>query len=117
VALHDWRRVPFAGERVGLRGVKTHSQVERSLRRGKPVGFLVGTRTFILEIEVERAIRVDLERHPITNGKAIETIRNLKALIVVERDRPKSIRWRGGALVEVDHVLVGAVEWFARVVG
>ena len=37
--LHDRRRIPFAGQRFRLRRVEAHRQIERSLRRGKPVGF------------------------------------------------------------------------------
>src|SRR6267378_5498662 len=51
--LRDRRRIPFAGERLRLRSVQAHGQIERSLRGGKPVGFHVLSGTFVLEIEVK----------------------------------------------------------------
>jgi hypothetical protein len=44
-------RIPFPGERVGLRAVEAHARVERSLRRGQPVGFWVaGSMFFAAEV-------------------------------------------------------------------
>src|SRR5882672_6104295 len=64
-ALHpcDRRRAPFTGERLGLWTIEPHGQVERGLRRGKPIGFLVLSRALVLKIDIERAIGVGLERH------------------------------------------------------
>src|SRR5947207_3750172 len=80
----DWRRVPFAGERLRLRAVKTHAHVEWGLWRGQPVGFLLFAGTLILEIQVKRTIRVGLERHPAADGEPIEHIADLEAFAVVE---------------------------------
>ena len=113
----DRRRVPLAGERFGLRGVQPHSQIERPLRRGKPVSLFVRPRAFVLEVKVERAVRVVFERHPATHRKAIEAVCHLKAVTVVERDRPKGIHRRRSALVEMDRVLACAVERLAGFVG
>ena len=54
----DGRRIPFASQRLGLRAIETHAQVERPLRRGQPVGFLILAPAFILEIRIERAVCV-----------------------------------------------------------
>ena len=47
------RRVPFAGQRFGLRSIEAHGQVEGPLRSRKPVGFFACTRALVLEIKVE----------------------------------------------------------------
>src|ERR1700730_5418077 len=55
--LHDRRGIPFPGQRLRLRAVEAHGQVEGSLRRRKPVGFHVLARTFVLEVKIERTVR------------------------------------------------------------
>src|SRR5215469_11464916 len=82
----DRRRVPLAGKGLRSGRIKAHQQIECAFRGWKPVGFLVRTRTFILEIKIERSVRVVLERHPTTDCEAIERVGNLKALTVIERD-------------------------------
>src|SRR5271168_1568660 len=52
------RRIPFAGERFGLRAIKAHGEVEWPFRRGKPVRFFVFAGAFVLEVQIERAIYV-----------------------------------------------------------
>jgi hypothetical protein len=52
---HDRRWIPLAGERVGLRTIKAHGQIERSLRCGEPVDLFVRPWALVLEVEVERA--------------------------------------------------------------
>src|SRR6185312_3032863 len=108
--LGDGRRVPLAGEGVRLGSVEAHRQVERPLRRGQPVNLVVRSRTLVLEVEVKRAVLVISERHPATHGKTIEAVCYLKAVTVVERDRPKGICWRYSAPVEVDCVFACTVE-------
>jgi hypothetical protein len=100
--LYDRRRTPFSGERGRLRRVKAHGQVEWSFRRRQPVGFLVLARAFVLEIEVERAVRVELERHPTADGETIKHIGHLKPFIVIESDRPESINRRKILLLKVN---------------
>src|ERR1700722_11287504 len=56
------RRAPFSRECFGLGTIKAHGQVKCPLRRRKPVGFLVLAWALVLEIEVERTVRVGLER-------------------------------------------------------
>jgi len=77
---------PFTGERLGLRAIEPHSQVKGSLRCGKPIGFLVLSRTLVLEIEVKRAIGVDLEWHPTSDCEAVQAVSDLKPLRVIESD-------------------------------
>ena len=48
---HHRRRVPFAGECLGLRAIETHAHVERPLRRGQPVGFFVFAGALVLEVK------------------------------------------------------------------
>ena len=56
------RRVPFTGQRIALRCIETHGEVERPFRCRQPVRLLVGAGALVLEIEVEGAVRVVFER-------------------------------------------------------
>src|ERR1700732_1415896 len=103
-ASHGRRRIPLAGERVELRDVEAHCQVEWPLRRGKPVGLFVLSWALVLEVEVERAVRIVLEWHPATNGETVEAVGDLKALRVVKRDGPKGIHRRRSAFLETNRV-------------
>ena len=87
------------------------------LRCGKPVSLFVCPRTLVLEVKVERAVRIIFKWHPTANRKAIEAVCNLKAVTVVERERPKGIYWRCSAFVEVDGVLARTVKRLAGFVG
>jgi hypothetical protein len=51
--LDDRRGIPLAGQRLAFRCIDPHREVEWSLRRWQPIGLLVGTRAFALEIEIE----------------------------------------------------------------
>ena len=46
----------------------------------------VGAGTFVLDIDRQRAVCVALEGHPAAHRKAVDGIRDLKALVVVEGD-------------------------------
>src|SRR5262245_16345858 len=72
--LHDRWGVPFAGQGLALRGIEAHSQIEGPLRCGQPVGLLAGARTVVLEVQVERTIRVVRKWHPAADGEAVETV-------------------------------------------
>src|ERR1700730_16758108 len=109
----DRRRVPFAGERLGFRGVQAHCQIEWSPRRGEPVGFHVLSGTLVLEIEIERAIGIMLERHPAAYREAVQDVADLQSLLIVKGDRPEGIDRRRSALLETDGVLVCTIERLA----
>ncbi|MNF92442.1 hypothetical protein D3C84_750870 [compost metagenome] len=70
----------------------------------------------MLEIQIQRAIGVVLERHPAADGKAVEFVANLEAFRVIQGDRPERIDRRLRALVEMQHVVVGTVEGLPLVV-
>ena len=55
--LGNWRRVPFARERIALWGIEAHGQIERSLRRRQSVCLLVRARALVLEIKIKRSVR------------------------------------------------------------
>jgi hypothetical protein len=82
----------------------------------QPVRFLVRARALALELEIERAVRLGLERHPVRDGEAVDRIRNLEALRVIKGDRPERVSRRRGTVVESDGVLAGAVERLAGLV-
>ena len=81
-------------------------RLNRPFRRGQPVPLLVLARALILEIQVERTVRVVLERHPTADCESIEAVRDLEAVPVIERDRPEGVHGRDGGFVEVDRVVV-----------
>src|SRR5215469_2692194 len=110
------RRVPFASQCFGLRSVDAHSEIERSFGNWKPVGLFFCSGAPILKIKVERPVRVVGEWHPTADGKAVQAVGDLKAFVVVERNRPKGVRRRGSAFIEVDFVVVCTVKRFARLV-
>src|SRR4029077_20143659 len=110
------RRIPFTSQRIVFRSIETHGQVECSFGSGQPVRFLARARTFVLEVEIKRAVGVVLEWHPATDGEAIERVRYLKALRVIECNGPKRADWRQLAFVEVKHILVRAGERLASLV-
>src|SRR5215471_10695352 len=112
----DRRWVPLAGERLQFRGVETHRQVERSFRGWEPVGLLVRAGAGVLEIEIERSVRVVLEGHPTADGKTIERVGYLEALAVISRDRPESTCRRHLPFVEVKRVFVRAIKRLAGLI-
>src|ERR1700684_2339745 len=54
----DWRRVPLPRERVRLWTVEAHRQIEWPIRRGNPIPLFVCPRIFVLEVKVDRAVRI-----------------------------------------------------------
>ncbi|MCY1440763.1 hypothetical protein D9M71_570480 [compost metagenome] len=67
----------------------------------------------MLEVQVQRAVVIGLERHPAADGKAFKLVTNLEAFRVVQGDGPEGIdRWRGAGR-EVQAVGVGAVQRLA----
>src|SRR5580704_17308520 len=116
LGLDDRWRVPFASQSFGLRSIEAQAKVEGPFGSRKPVGFLFCTWTLVLKIKVERPVRTVLEWHPATDGETVQAVSDLKAFLVVKCDRPESIRRRDGRFVEVNRVLVCAVERFARLV-
>ena len=107
--LHDWRRIPFASQRFRLRSIEAHAEVEGPLGSGKPVGLLFCTWALVLEIKVERPIRIVLEWHPAADGKTVQAVSDLVAFLVVECDRPESVRRWDGSFVEVDRGESGVI--------
>jgi hypothetical protein len=79
----------------------------------KPVGFFVFGGAFVLEVKVERPIRIGLERKVAADRETIERVRHLKALSVISRDGPEGVDRRRGSLVEADPIFVRAVERLA----
>ncbi len=98
------------GQRLGFGRIEAHREVERPLRRRQPVLLLVLARALVLEIEIERTVGIVLERHPAADREPVEAVGNLETLRIVERDRPERLDRRRRALLEMQHVLAGAVE-------
>ena len=71
---HDRRRIPFAGQRFGLRSIDAHAKVEGPFGSRKPIGLLFCTWALVLKIKVERSVWTVLERPPATDGETVQTI-------------------------------------------
>jgi hypothetical protein len=111
--LDNRRGIPSAGQRLGLRRVQAHRQIEWRPRRGKPVGFELLAGTVVLEVKIERTVRIVFERHPAAHRKAVQSVTDLESFLIVERDRPERIYRRSRSLLECYGVLVCAVERLA----
>ena len=85
----DRRRVPFTRQRIALWRIEPHGQVEGSPWRWKPICFHVRAGTLVLEINIERTIRVILKRHPAADREPVALICNLKTVRIIVRDRPE----------------------------
>src|SRR5216683_6628419 len=85
------RRLPGAVERLRLRPVDPHGHVERSLGGGQPVRLLLLARRLALDVDVERAVLVVLERHPGGDVVAVDRVLDEKRLRVVHGQRPEGV--------------------------
>src|ERR1700687_4033388 len=81
--IHDGRGIPFSGQRLRLRTVEAHGQIEGYLTRRKPIGFLVLARVLVLEVKLERAVRILFERHPAADGEPVQGVANLESFRIV----------------------------------
>ena len=98
--LHDRWRVPLAGQCIRLRAVETHGQVEAALWSRQPICLLVLSGALVLQIEIERT-GIVLERHPRTDRKAVDAVRHLEAVRVIEGHRPERIHRRRRSFLEM----------------
>src|SRR5262249_27182144 len=107
---HHRRRSP--GARHDLLGGPEHTQrqIEACGWRRKPVALLVGAGRIVLDVKIERAIRIELQRVAIADSKALDGVGGKVAVIVVERKRPESFDRRELAFFEVQAVTLGALE-------
>ena len=64
----------------------------------------------VQEIKVERTVRFVLQRYPIADGKPVQAIGDLKALLIVARDRLESVHGWRGVFLAVDGILGRAVD-------
>jgi hypothetical protein len=95
-----------SGQRLGLRSVQAHGQIERSLWRGKPIGFQLFSRALILGNK-DQANHLDrTERHQAADGEAVQHVADLESFLIVKRDRPEGIDRQGCALLKGDRVFV-----------
>ena len=69
------RRRPGAVEHFALGPIEAHHQVERGFRNGKPVPLLVPSGRLGLQVEIERAVRVENELVAIADRLPLERIR------------------------------------------
>ena len=77
--LRDRRRIPFTCERVGLRRVEAHGQIEGSLRRWQPVRLTVLAGALVLDLNVSGY-----------HGKAVEAVRVARPASIISSARASS---------------------------
>jgi len=101
--VHDWRRIPFASQRFRLRSIEAHAEVEGPLGSGEaswPRFLHLGSRSG----NKGRADPSGLHWNGIQllTAKTVQAVSDLVAFLVVECDRPESVRRWDGRFVEVD---------------
>jgi hypothetical protein len=106
--------LPVSASDFGALEAKT--KIKGPFGSRKPISFLFRTWALVLKIEVERSVRIELEWHPAADGKTVQAVSYLEALLVVECYRPESVHRRDSRLIEVNCLFVRAVERFARLV-
>src|SRR5262245_24599996 len=77
--LPDRRRRPRSIQGLAPRRIQPHRKVELACRSRQPVGFLVRTGPLVLDVDVERAIAVELELVAVAERKATKRVRCLEA--------------------------------------
>ncbi len=78
------RRRPASVDHLALRRIQSHGQVEVSRRCRQPVRLLVGSRRRLLKVEIQRSIRVELERITIADGVPLQIIRRREPVLVLQ---------------------------------
>src|SRR6266446_2884609 len=91
-----------------LRKVVAQREVELPWRGRQPVGLLLRTRRLGLQVDVERPVGVELERHPRGDGVAVEDVHHVEVALVL-RHGPGAVGRRELVFLETHHVRVGAV--------
>src|SRR4026208_664873 len=95
-----------------LRKVVAQREVELPWRGRQPVGLFVRTRRLGLQVDVERPVGVELERHPRGDGVAVEAVHYVEVALVL-RHGPGAVGGSELPWLETHRVLVGAVERLA----
>jgi len=102
------RRRPAAINDLRAWRIESHCYSERAFRRrGQPVPLLVLPRILRLNVQVERPVVVVLESIPVANSEAIDRIGDLKAVLVIQGQRPEGAG-SSGRLNRTDSCYQGA---------
>src|SRR5262249_14915041 len=107
---HHRRRSPGALHDLLLRPEHTQGQVETCIGRRQPVAFFIGAGRIVLDVEIKRAIAIELQRVAIADGKALDGVGGKVAVIVVEGERPERLDRRQLAFFEVHTVALSALQ-------
>src|SRR5262249_29718431 len=106
---HHRRRSPGAPHDLLVRPEHAQRQIEACGWRRQPVALLVGAGRIVLNVEIERAIAIELQRVAIADSKALDGVGGKVAVIVVERERPESFDRRRLAFFEVQAVTLSTL--------
>ena len=103
--VHGWW-MPLAGEYFTFRGVKPHGQPKGCQRRGQPVRLALRARVGVLQVEIQRPVRVVRQWITVADSEAVELVGDLEPVGVIHRHRPKrGDRWQLVG-VEMEDVVV-----------
>src|ERR1700674_1384733 len=76
-----------------FRPIHPQHQLEFAGRSWQPVGFLPGTRTILLDVQVSRTIWVWYEVLTSAEGVTIYWVCDEEEILVVHRQRPEAVHW------------------------
>src|SRR6266481_3206287 len=109
----DRRRCPLAADHRIIGPVHAQGQIETAGRGRQPVAFLIAAWRLVLDVEIERAIGVELQSIAIANSETLDRVRGKVAVIVIESERPESPHRRNLALLKMHGVKLGALKSLA----
>src|SRR5207237_10162240 len=104
------RRSPPSLEQILLRPVDEQGHVEAVSGRRKPVRFLALPGSIVLDVNIQRAVRVEIELVAISDRVAVERVRDEEVFVVVHGKRPEGGCRRRLALVAMQYIPVCAAE-------
>jgi hypothetical protein len=84
---------------------------------GQPVRLPLGTGVLVLDEQIQRTIGVRPQRIAVAEGAAVEGVGDLEAVLVIHGDRPEGLHRGQFLLIEVEDVVVFAVQRLPLAVG
>jgi len=98
--------MPAAVEDGRLGPIQADGEVEDSIAGGQPVRFALGSGVLALDVEIERAVGVELQVIAIADGEAVDGIGDEVAIFVVGGDGPEGLHGRKDGCVEMHAVAI-----------
>src|SRR5271170_7317778 len=112
----ECRRMPSPVEDCFFRPIQANGEIKGSVPGREPVRFLFGSGALILEVDVQRAVRIEFHRVAVADSVAVDRIRDEIAVLIVSSERPEGADRRKVGFVEVHPIAHGAAEELSRTV-